>query len=280
MQLAKVRTADGIIRFGAVAHGKFHAFSWPGTLGDLLAAPNPETLTAEQLAANPNGVPFTDVTILPPVDKQEIWAAGVTYKRSKLAREEESAGAASFYDKVYSADRPELFMKASSWRAVPTGGKVRIRADGKWNVPEPELTLVISPALKIVGYTIGNDMSSRDIEGENPLYLPQAKIYDGSCAIGPVITLVSGMPPLPEVSIKLTIERDGKPAFEGTTNLGMMARTPEALVEWLGKEMSFPDGVLLMTGTGIVPPDAFTLASSDVIHITIDGIGTLTNTVA
>ena len=265
MQLAKVRTAAGAVQFGAVARGRFHAFAWPATLGDLLAAPDPEAQAAIQLAANPAGVPLADVTLLPPVDRQEIWAAGVTYKRSKIARQEESAGAASFYDKVYSADRPELFMKAAAWRAVPTGGTVRIRADGKWNVPEPELTLVVSPAMKIVGYTAGNDMSSRDIEGENPLYLPQAKIYDGSCALGPVITLAGAMPPLPEVGIKLKIERGGQPAFEGTTNLGMMARTPEVLVQWLGKEMSFPDGVLLMTGTGIVPPDAFTLAGGDVI---------------
>ena len=280
MQLAKVRSADGVVRFGAVVGGNFHAFSWPATLGDLLAAPDPAAVAASQLAASPTGIPLTSVTILPPVDQQEIWAAGVTYKRSKIARQEESAGAASFYDKVYSAERPELFMKASAWRAVPAGGKVRIRADGKWNVPEPELTLVISPAMRIVGYTAGNDMSSRDIEGENPLYLPQAKIYDGSCAVGPVITLAGAMPALSEVGIKLTIERGGKPAFEGTTHLGMMARTPEDLVGWLGKEMSFPHGVLLMTGTGIVPPDAFTLASGDVIHVTIDGIGTLTNTVA
>lgn len=280
MQLAKIRTAEGIVRFGAVVSGNFHAFSWPATLADLLAAPNPSALAAQQLAANPNGVPIDGLQILPPVDNQEIWAAGVTYKRSKIARQEESEGAASFYDKVYSADRPELFMKSAAWRAVPTGGDVRIRADGKWNVPEPELTLVISPSMKIVGYTAGNDMSSRDIEGENPLYLPQAKIYDGSCAVGPVVTLADSMPPLPEVGIRLIIERAGKTAFEGTTNLGMMARTPEALVEWLGREMSFPHGVLLMTGTGIVPPDAFTLASGDVIHVTIDGIGTLTNTVA
>ena len=280
MQLAKVRTAAGAVEFGAVARGQFHSFTWPATLGDLLAAPDPEAQAAIQLAANPKGVPLADVRLLPPVDRQEIWAAGVTYKRSKIAREEESAGAASFYDKVYSADRPELFMKASPWRAVASGAKVRIRADGKWNVPEPELTLVVSPALKIVGYTIGNDMSSRDIEGENPLYLPQAKMYDGSCALGPVITLAGAMPPLPGVGIQIKIERAGKVAFEGTTNLGMMARTPEALVKWLGKEMSFPDGVLLMTGTGIVPPDAFTLAGGDVISISIDGIGTLVNTVA
>src|SRR5262249_16699074 len=155
-----------------------------------------------------------------------------------------------------------------------------IRKDGKWNVPEPELALIISPALKIVGYTIGNDMSSRDIEGENPLYLPQAKVYDGSCAVGPVVTLAGAMPPLAGGQVKLEIDRDGTRAFEGATNLGQMARTPEELVGWLGRETSFPHGAILLTGTGIVPPDAFTLVSGDEIRISIDGIGTLANRVA
>ena len=204
----------------------------------------------------------------------------MTYKRTKIAREEESVGAAQFYDKVYTAARPELFLKAAAWRVVGPGGPVRIRKDGKWNVPEPELALVISPANKIVGYTIGNDMSSRDIEGENPLYLPQAKVYDGSCAVGPVVTLAGAMPPLPQVQIQLEIDRGGKRAFEGTTNLGQMARTPEDLVDWLTRETSFPHGAILLTGTGIVPPDDFTLASGDDVRITIDGIGTLANRVA
>ena len=214
------------------------------------------------------------------MDHQEIWAAGVTYKRSKVAREEESKGAAQFYDKVYSAARPELFMKATPARVVNPGEPVRIRADGKWNVPEPELTLVISPAGKIVGYTIGNDMSSRDIEGENPLYLPQAKIYKGSCSIGPVVTPLASMPPLSGVEIKLVIRRGGSVAYEGSTTLAQLNRTPESLAEWLFKENEFPHGALLLTGTGIVPPDDFTLTHGDDVSITIGGIGTLRNPVA
>lgn len=280
MQLGKVRHADGTIHYGAIQGDQLHVFTWPSTLSEVLHAPDPLAVAKDALARSTSTLALRDVTILPPLDQQEVWAAGVTYKRSKIAREEESVGAAAFYDKVYSADRPELFLKSAPWRVVPTGGKVRIRKDGKWNVPEPELTLVIAPSLKIVGYTIGNDMSSRDIEGENPLYLPQAKVYDGSCAVGPWITLVAAMPALPGVQIKLTIERNNAVAFEGTTTLEQMARTPEVLVQWLGKETSFPTGALLMTGTGIVPPDAFTLASGDVVSIRIDGIGTLQNTVA
>jgi 2-dehydro-3-deoxy-D-arabinonate dehydratase len=280
MQLAKVRRPDGAVACGAVRDGRIHIFPWPGRLGDLLATSDPAALAADLLKHSRDSEPMGQVALLAPVCRQEIWAAGVTYKRSKIAREEESVGAAQFYDKVYTAARPELFLKASPWRVVGPGGFVRIRKDGKWNVPEPELALVVSPALKIVGYTIGNDMSSRDIEGENPLYLPQAKVYDGSCAVGPVVTLAGAMPTLPQVQIRLEIDRAGKRAFEGTTNLGQMARTPEDLVGWLGRETSFPHGVILMTGTGIVPPDAFTLASGDEIRITIDGIGTLANRVA
>ncbi len=279
MQLVKVRRPDGTTGFGSLANGRVSFFSWPSSLGELLAAPDVASLAADLLKQSRSSEALDKLTLLAPVCAQEVWAAGVTYKRSKIAREEESVGASAFYDKVYTAERPELFLKAPAWRVVGPGGYVRIRKDGKWNVPEPELTLVISPSLKIVGYTIGNDMSSRDIEGENPLYLPQAKLYDGSCAIGPAITLAGAMPPLAQTQIKLEIDRAGKRAFEGTTNLGQMARTPENLVEWLGREMSFPNGAMLLTGTGIVPPDAFTLASGDVVRITIDGIGTLTNTV-
>ena len=280
MQLAKVRRPDGATAFGAIRDGRVHFFSWPPMLGDLLAAPDPAALTADLLKLSRTSEALDRLTLLAPVCHQEVWAAGVTYKRSKIAREEESVGAAQFYDKVYTADRPELFLKASPWRVIGPGGLVRIRKDGKWNVPEPELALVVSPALKVVGFTIGNDMSSRDIEGENPLYLPQAKVYDGSCAIGPVITLAGAMPPLPQVQIRIEIDRGGKRAFEGTTNLGQMARTPEDLVGWLSRETSFPHGAILLTGTGIVPPDAFTLASGDDIRISIDGIGTLANRVA
>jgi 2-dehydro-3-deoxy-D-arabinonate dehydratase len=180
---------------------------------------------------------------------------------------------------VYTAARPELFMKATPERVVGPTRPVRVRADSKWSVPEPELALVVSPDLRIVGYTIGNDMSARDIEGENPLYLPQAKIYKQSCSVGPLITPVAAMPPLAGVDIRLVIRRGGKVAFEGNTTLAQMARTPESLVDWLGRENEFPNGVVLLTGTGIVPPDEFSLASGDEVAISIAGIGTLTNPV-
>src|SRR5262249_1690293 len=217
----------------------------------------------------------TDVRCLPPIDAQEVWAAGVTYKRSKEAREEESAGAARFYDLVYKAARPELFFKATARRVVGPGEFVQIRADARWSVPEPEVALVVSPALKIVGFTIGNDMSSRDIEGENPLYLPQAKVYNGSCALGPAVTLAGGMPPRDKVAIRLTIRRGGSAVFEGSTSVAAMARSFEDLVSWLGRDNSFPDGVVLLTGTGLVPPDDFTLARGDEIAIEVAGVGHL-----
>lgn len=225
---------------------------------------------------------LSSVKLLAPIDDQEVWAAGVTYKRSKVAREEESAGsgASRFYDLVYTAPRPELFFKAPAKRVVGPGGEVRIRRDARWSVPEPELALVISPGLQIVGFTIGNDMSSRDIEGENPLYLPQAKMYDGSCALGPVVTLTGFLPPLEQTTIHISIVRDGRVVFEGTTNLGMMKRSFEELVGWLGKETSFPDGAVLLTGTGVVPADDFTLAVGDEISIEVAGIGRLVNRVA
>ncbi len=248
-------------------------------LADLLAAADPEAVVRELADLGVTADRTENLTLLPPVDRQEVWAAGVTYKRSKVAREEESAGAAQFYDKVYTADRPELFLKATPDRVVGPGGPIRVRRDSKWSVPEPELTLVVSPDLRIVGYTAGNDVSARDIEGENPLYLPQAKIYHGSCAVGPVVTLPRAMPPPDQVTIRLVIRRGGRVAYDGSTSLAAMARTPENLVDWLGRENRFPNGVLLMTGTGIVPPDDFTLTPGDAVDITIAGIGTLTNTV-
>lgn len=248
-------------------------------LADLLALPNPGEAARGLVDPAIAPEPAAGLTYLAPIDRQEIWAAGVTYKRSKIARQEESVGAAQFYDKVYSAPRPELFMKATPERVVNPGDPIRVRADSAWSVPEPELTLVVSADLRIVGYTVGNDVSARDIEGENPLYLPQAKIYAKSCAIGPVITPVAAMPKLEETDISLVIRRAGQVAFEGKTSLSMMARTPKDLVDWLGRENEFPHGVLLLTGTGIVPPDAFTLKPGDVVDITIDGIGTLTNPV-
>jgi len=219
--------------------------------------------------------------LLAPLEGQEVWAAGVTYWRSRAARMEESkeAGGGSFYDRVYSAERPELFFKASGSRVVGPGGNVRIRRDSKWNVPEPELTLLISAGGKITGYTCGNDMSSRDIEGQNPLYLPQAKVYDGSCAIGPCI-LVSETPPAPDTAIKIRITRAGNEAFAGATTVSQIKRELPSLVEFLYRENTFPFGCLLMTGTGVIPPDEFTLAQGDEIEIEIDGIGILKNVVA
>jgi 2-dehydro-3-deoxy-D-arabinonate dehydratase len=217
---------------------------------------------------------------LAPIGSQEVWAAGVTYFRSRDARMAESkdAGGGDFYDRVYSAERPELFFKATASRVAAPGEFVRIRSDAKWSVPEPELTLVINPRGQIIGYTIGNDMSSRDIEGENPLYLPQAKVYDRSSALGPCI-LVSSAPLPPSTAIRIEIERAGKIGFAGATTLAELKRKPATLVEYLFRENCFPAGAYLMTGTGVVPPDSFTLAAGDRVRITIDPIGTLENTV-
>ena len=223
-------------------------------------------------------VSFGTFTILAPVQNQEVWAAGVTYYRSRSARIEESkqSGGASFYDRVYEAERPELFFKATGRRVVGPGGAVRIRLDATWSVPEPELTLLIDPTGTIAGYTIGNDMSSRDIEGENPLYLPQAKVYDGSCAIGPCV-LLSKEPIDRSTGIHIEIARGGATVFAGSTTLAELKRDPKELASFLFRDNSFPQGVFLMTGTGIVPGDDFTLASDDRIHISIDGIGRLEN---
>ncbi|HZP06689.1 MAG TPA: fumarylacetoacetate hydrolase family protein [Terracidiphilus sp.] len=223
---------------------------------------------------------FSNTSLRAPIGSQEVWAAGVTYYRSRDARmaEAKDAGGGDFYDRVYSAERPELFFKATASRVADPGSHVRIRSDATWSVPEPELTLVISPHGKIIGYTIGNDMSSRDIEGENPLYLPQAKVYDRSSALGPCI-LVSGDPLPSTTPIRLEIERAGKVGFSGATTLAELKRKPTVLVEYLFRENNFPAGAYLMTGTGIVPPDSFTLASGDRVRITIDPIGTLENVV-
>jgi 2-dehydro-3-deoxy-D-arabinonate dehydratase len=223
--------------------------------------------------------PLEEVTLLAPLDEQEVWAAGVTYRRSRTARMEESVGAARFYDLVYEAPRPELFFKATPHRVAGPGMPVRIRRDSNWNVPEPELALVLDSQLRLVGFTIGNDMSSRDIEGENPLYLPQAKVYDGCCALGPCITLLIGMPDPENIGISLLIRRRNSAAFAGKTSVAQLARTFDDLVGYLGRDNSFPRGVILLTGTGIVPEDDFTLEPGDVVEITIDGIGTLVNPV-
>jgi 2-dehydro-3-deoxy-D-arabinonate dehydratase len=219
------------------------------------------------------------IEILAPIDAQEVWGAGVTYERSKVARQEESEQGGTFYDLVYRAPRPELFFKATPHRVAGPNRAIRVRQDSRWSVPEPELALVVSPRLELVGFTIGNDVSARDIEGENPLYLPQAKVYSAACALGPAITLVKDMPPIAETEIHLSIDRQGKTVWEGATSAGRMVRTFDELIGWLGRENTFPEGVILLTGTGIVPPDEFSLDSGDQVRISISGIGTLINPV-
>lgn len=247
---------------------------------ELLRARDPRAM----LRAHAAGAQETDGTtpqvLLAPIGSQEVWAAGVTYYRSRDARMDESrdSGGATFYDRVYDADRPELFFKSTPQRVVAPGGQVRVRRDSRWSVPEPELVLVINAGGEVVGYTAGNDMSARDIEGENPLYLPQAKVYDGSCAIGPGV-LFTPDPLPPTTAIRLVIRRAGQVAFEGETTTGQIKRGFDELAGWLFLESTHPVGCYLFTGTGIVPPDAFTLASGDEVAISIDGIGTLTNPV-
>jgi 2-dehydro-3-deoxy-D-arabinonate dehydratase len=218
--------------------------------------------------------------IIAPMGKQELWACGVTYLRSKIGRQEESkdAGGADFYAKVYEAVRPEVFFKATAHRVVGHGGKVAIRKDSVWDVPEPELTLVVTSSGKIIGYTVGNDMSSRSIEGENPLYLPQAKTYDACAAIGPCI-YITDKPLSPDTMIRLEILRKGQQVFKGDIAISQMKRTPEELVSFVYRACSFPHGCMIMTGTGIVPGSDFTLQPGDTIKITIDNIGTLVNDV-
>jgi len=223
--------------------------------------------------------PLAAVRLLAPIDRHEVWGAGVTYERSKIAREEESAQGGSFYDLVYRAPRPELFFKATPERVVGPGAAVRVRSDTAWCVPEPEVGLVLAPDLSIVGYTAGNDVSARDIEGENPLYLPQAKVYDACCALGPYVTLAGSMPPAGSIGVHLVVTRDGATTVEGRTSVARMARTFEELVRWLGLDNTFPNGAVLLTGTGVVPPDEFSLRPGDLVRITIDGVGVLENSV-
>jgi 2-dehydro-3-deoxy-D-arabinonate dehydratase len=279
-----VSQSTGEVSVGIIQQERIHLLDEanPGriaTLSEILHSRDVNAIASELPLDCKHSLLLGEAALLAPIDQQEVWAAGVTYKRSQEARERESVGAARFYDLVYTASRPELFFKATAGRVVGPGDAVRIRRDSKWSVPEPELALVISPELKLVGYTIGNDMSARDIEGENPLYLPQAKVYDASCALGPCITLASALPPLDQVRIHMTIERGGKTVFEGSTALSSMARTFEDLISWLGRECRFPNGVILLTGTGIVPPDDFSLNAGDQVEIEVTGIGRLVNQV-
>ncbi len=249
------------------------------SLADVLETENPVETVESLLGDRGDRIPLSQGVLLAPIDNQEVWAAGVTYKRSQTARMEESEHGATHYDRVYTAARPELFFKATPHRVSGPGAPVRIRSDATWSVPEPELTLVLNSKLRLVGFTIGNDMSSRDIEGENPLYLPQAKVYDAACALGPCITLADFMPPKEQTKIHLAILRDGSPVFEGDTDLGQLARSFDDLIEYIGRDNHFPNGLFLLTGTGIVPGDDFTLHAGDEVQISIDGIGTLVNPV-
>jgi len=253
----------------------------PLTVDAIFSATDPQALVAAAFAdGRPCAAPAAD-SLRAPIGSQEVWASGVNYLRSKSARMAESkdAGGGTFYDRVYEADRPELFFKSAPQRVVGPGGAVRIRADSRWNVPEPELTLALDAAGRIFGYTLGNDMSSRDIEGENPLYLPQAKVYDGSAALGPCL-VVTPTAPAATAAIGIEIRRGGAAVFQGETTVGRIKRPLPSLAGWLYRETSFPHGAYLMTGTGVVPPDAFTLQPGDEIRISLDPVGTLINTVA
>lgn len=250
--------------------------SLTGGLDELLGGPAAADLSAVLAAAA--GAPVAAVQRRAPIGRQEVWAAGVTYKRSEEAREIESNNS-TIYTRVYAAQRPELFFKANGYDVVGVGESVGIRRDARWSVPEPELVVVLNAHLEVVGFTIGNDMSSRDIEGENPLYLPQAKVYEGACALGPRLWLQPGATQWPDVDIELTIERGGALVFSGQTSTAALHRSLSELVEYLGRAKRFPYGAFLFTGTGIVPPDTFTLAEGDVVRVRIEPIGELVNPV-
>ena len=249
------------------------------SLAEILESPDPAGAVRALATMDLPHIPASDVRWLAPVDRQEVWAAGVTYLRSKSARMEESEFSASAYDLVYVAERPEIFFKSLPEKVVATGEAVGIRSDATWSVPEPELALVINSRGDIVGHTIGNDMSSRDIEGENLLYLPQAKTYHRSCALGPWITLGTPESAAREWTIRVEIQRDGACVFAGETSVGQIKRSFEELAGFLFRCQVFPHGAILLTGTGVIPPDAFTLQEKDDVRIDISGIGTLRNPV-
>ena len=271
------RTKEGIViedreKFFLEKNG-----SWEDWINDDNVVQKAKTVTETGVAG---GSELIKNVLAPIGSNQELWACGVTYLRSKIGRQEESkeAGGGDFYARVYEAERPEVFFKSTPHRVVGPNQKVRIRKDSSWDVPEPELTLVVTSSGKIIGYTIGNDMSSRSIEGENPLYLPQAKTYDACAAVGPCI-YITEEPLDKNTTIRLQINRDNKAGFEGSITISQIKRSFEELVSFVYRECSFPYGCLIMTGTGIVPGNDFTLKSGDEIKISIDGIGTLVNEV-
>jgi 2-dehydro-3-deoxy-D-arabinonate dehydratase len=270
------RTVDGLV----VVEGS-KGFVVGLSLDELVAKADVHAFLEEQIRTGEAAGALHATKLLAPIGSQEVWAAGVTYLRSRAARMAESkdAGGGDFYDRVYTAKRPELFFKSVAHKVVGPGAAVGLRSDATWSVPEPELALFVNPAGQIVGYTIGNDMSSRDIEGQNPLYLPQAKVYNRSCALGPGI-LMTREPLAAETRISIAIVRDGKAVFSGETKLAQMKRKPQELVDYLFRDQTFPLGCFLLTGTGVVPPDSFTLEKGDTVRIGIDGIGELVNPVS
>lgn len=282
MKLAKYRLPSGQEAVGQLDDDRLLPLDLTGrhhtSLSDILEDENPLEV-ADFLVARSRALAVDKVVLLAPIDAQEVWAAGVTYKRSQQARMEESTAAASCYDRVYASPRPELFFKATPHRVVGPHAAVRVRADSKWSVPEPEITLVLNSHLMLAGYTIGNDMSARDIEGENPLYLPQAKVYDACCALGPCVTLAGKMPPRETIGIRMTIRRGSAVVFQGQTAVSHMARHFGELIGWMERDNSFPHGAFLLTGTGIVPDRDFSLQGGDEVEISIDGIGSLVNPV-
>ena len=282
MNICRFRTGSDHVRVGLVVDGSTICDLTPAGIKELralLEEEDPAARLSQLPRADLPRLPLAEVQLCAPVERQEVWAAGVTYLRSKTARMEESDFSANAYDRVYAAERPELFFKSLPEKVVSPGEPVGIRRDASWNVPEPELALVLNSRGRVVGYTIGNDMSSRDIEGENLLYLPQAKIYQRSCALGPWITLGATEKAAREWKISLKIWRDGRPAFAGETSVGQIKRSFEELADYLFRCQDFPHGAVLLTGTGIVPPETFTLQEKDEVAIKISGIGSLKNPV-
>jgi 2-dehydro-3-deoxy-D-arabinonate dehydratase len=282
MNLCRFKNSQGEIRIGMTTVDRMLLDLTAGgvtRLSSILEASDPLSELKSLAAGDLPRLSLDDVELLAPVERQEVWAAGVTYLRSKTARMEESDFSASAYDRVYEADRPEIFFKSQPEKVVATGGAVGIRSDATWSVPEPELALVLNSRGKIVGYTIGNDMSSRDIEGENLLYLPQAKTYHRSCALGPWITLGPTEAAVRDWSISLEILRNGERVFSGETSVSQIKRGLDELAGFLFRCQKFPDGAVLLTGTGVVPADDFTLRENDEVVIGISGIGTLRNPV-
>jgi 2-dehydro-3-deoxy-D-arabinonate dehydratase len=300
MQLCRFYVPNSGLRLGALVEGTVYDLSASGVpqlsemsalLQASLQAPLAKWLAQADLASLP-ATPYAQLDrgpsgadgpndgphLLPPIDRQEVWAAGVTYVRSREARMEESA-TADVYARVYEAERPEIFFKSTADRCVGPYGWIGVRGDSAWNVPEPELALVLNPEMQIVGYSVGNDVSSRDIEGENPLYLPQAKVYRHSCALGPVVTLADQAVDATDLDIALQILRGGEVVFQGATNTSQIHRRLEQLAEYLGRYYDFPHGAVLLTGTCIVPGDDFTLTDGDEVVIEIEQIGILRNPV-